>query len=103
MDEFIAQYESKLAEARENIRAEMLNNKDAFLEYVENAQAEYLATFETYLKNCFDEESDEYKNAVAEYREKLFVARQKAEENFETAVNNAIARIVCFHDRLIAR
>merc|ERR1719466_556301 len=41
-------------------------------------------------------------SAVAEYQEKLFVARQKAEENFETAVNNAIERIVCFHDSLIA-
>ena len=92
-----------MAEAREVIRTEILNEKTSFLEYVENIQAEYLATFESYLKNCYDEESDEYKSAVAEYKEKLFFARQKAEENFETAVNNAITKILCFHDRLIAR
>ena len=103
MDQFISQYELKLAEARETIRTEMLENKSSYFEQIDNIQAEYLATFESYLKNCYDEDSDEYKSAVAEYQEKLFVARQKAEENFETAVNNAIERIVCFHDRLIAR
>merc|ERR1712183_1185126 len=102
LDEFISQYELKLAEARESIRKEMLENKPSYFEQIDNIQAEYLATFESYLKNCYDEDSDEYKNAVAESQEKLFVARQKAEENFETPVNNAITRIVCFHDRLIA-
>jgi len=102
LDQFISQYELKLAEARETIRTEMLENKSSYFEQIDNIQAEYLATFESYLKNCYDEDSDEYKSAVAEYQEKLFVARQKAEENFETAVNNAIERIVCFHDRLIA-
>merc|ERR1712096_3133 len=102
LDQFISQYELKLAEARESIRTEMFENKPSYFDQINNIQAEYLATFESYLKNCYDEDSDEYKNAVAEYQKILFVARQKAEENFETAVNNAITRIVCFHDRLIA-
>ena len=103
MDQFISQYELKLAEARESIRTEMLENKPSYFEQIDNIQAKYLATFENYLKNWYDEDSDEYKSAVAEYQEKLFVTRQKAEDNFETAVNNAITRIVCFHESLIAR
>merc|ERR1712168_1318565 len=43
LDEFISQYELKLAEARESIRTEMLENKPSYIEQIDNSRAACLA------------------------------------------------------------
>jgi len=99
----ISSYEGKLMDARNSIESELNEGLEPFTCQIDNLHATYLATFKSYIKNCYDENSDEYSNKVAQYEYDLCVARTNAIENFSSAVAKAMERIQCFHDSIIAR
>ena len=99
----MSEYETKLLGARQNIEIEMNQGLASFTEQIDELHATYLDNFKLYLKNVYDESSEEYTSRVTAYETELGEARTQALANFATAVTNAIARIAEFHGKIIAR
>jgi len=102
IDAFLSEYETKLLGARQNIEIEMNQGLAPFTEQIDELHATYLDNFKLYLKNVYDESSEEYTSRVTAYETELGEARTQALANFATAVTNAIARIAEFHGKIIA-
>jgi len=102
VDAFLSEYENKLANARQNIESEMNQGLTSFTEEIDQIHATYLENFKNYLKNVYDENSDEYSSRVVAYETELGEAKTQALANFATAVSKAMARIADFHQKIIA-
>jgi len=120
VDDVIAEYESKLAEAREKIKEKYLDPQISMLESeIDATHSELVNKYKEDLSNIvnenevtFDasfsvdmqpEEPSYFENCQSEYVVQLEGNKMKAIEDFKLEVEKAIGNIRKVHDKLIAR
>jgi len=99
----VAEVTAKLLDARQKIENELNGNLAAFTAQIDDIHTQYLETFKRYLKQCYDENSDDFTSRVVAYTAELAAAKTQAITNFHTAVRSAMTKIESFHAQIITR